>query len=45
MNKYHQILEQILSKGKNQDNNKGSIKYCNYSAFKLAILLKASNTF
>jgi thymidylate synthase len=27
MNKYHQILHQILSKGKNQDNNKGSIKY------------------
>jgi thymidylate synthase len=27
MNKYHQILDHILSKGKNQDNNKGSIKY------------------
>lgn len=27
MNKYHQILNQILVKGKNQKNNKGSIKY------------------
>lgn len=27
MNKYHQILEKILEKGKNQKNKKGDIKY------------------
>lgn len=27
MNKYHKILEKILSKGKDQQNKKGSIKY------------------
>ena len=27
MNKYHQILNQISKKGKNQSNNKGSIRY------------------
>lgn len=27
MNKYHQILEKILKKGKVQENKKGSIKY------------------
>lgn len=27
MNKYHQILQRILDKGKEQNNNKGNIKY------------------
>jgi len=35
MNKYHEILHKILSKGKEQHNNKGSIKYLLNQAFEL----------
>ena len=35
MNKYHQILHKILDKGKDQKNNKGSIKYLLNQALEL----------
>lgn len=35
MNKYHQILDKILEKGKDQNNNKGAIKYLLNQAMEL----------